>query len=72
MSDLTDELNKEVNLETLKYQDKIIKNFLRKISSNMLIQELKRRKLASFDWCDNKWKLNKKQKKIPTRTSSKK
>jgi len=44
-----------LNYDLYKSQDKIIKNFLKAIPSETLINELKRRKLLKFNWIENKY-----------------
>jgi len=51
-----------LNYDLYKSQDKIIKNFLKAIPSETLINELKRRKLLKFNWLENKYKEIKKLK----------
>jgi len=52
-----------LNYDLYKSQDKIIKNFLKAIPSETLINELKRRKLLKFNWIENKYNEIKKWKK---------
>lgn len=56
MSEETDKFNLENwKADARKYAE-LLKKLVRLLPSDLLISELKRRKLISFDWIKGKWK----------------
>ena len=53
------QLNYDRVIKENKDYNKILKKLVKHFSSDSLIQELKRRKLVSFNWDNNKWEKTK-------------